>query len=444
VQRARVIRHLYRFYAVFVLTLIPTNAMADKLLPNQALAPNQRITSLNGRYYFVYQTDGNLVLYKIYPNGTQKALWASGTNGKPGTTCIMQPDGNLVIYNAAHKPLWSSNTFHDAGSSLVLQDDGNAVIYNAAHKAIWASNTMQKTVPSGPTATGDTMRPSQVLNPGQSIRSGSGKFTFILQTDGNLVLYKNLSTGGQKALWASNTNGKLTQVAIMQPDGNLVLYDVDGKALWASNTSHDPGARFVLQDDGNGVVYRPNNSAAWSTNTFMQTVNLHVKVLTNPSRFTIAQMVNTMRDIYIDAGVNVVLRSTETLNAASPALAALNDVDTGSCTSGNASAEQRALSNFRANAGATDVVVYVCRSVSYAKGTLNGCASFPAGRPMAVIASYCSVYTLAHEVGHVLGLSHVGDSNRLMTGGGTDNITNAPPDLVAAEIMTMINSGFTV
>jgi hypothetical protein len=300
---------------------------------------------------------------------------------------------------------------------------------------------VQKSVPSGPTATGDTMRPGQVLNPGQSIRSNSGKFTFILQADGNLVLYKNLSTGGQKALWASNTNGKPTQVCIMQSDGNLVLYDVDGNALWSSNTFHDAGARLVMQDDGNAVIYRTNNSAAWSTNTWMQTVNLHIKILTSPSRFTITQMVNTMRDIYIDAGINVVLRSTETLNAASPALAALNDVDTGTCTSGNASAEQQALSNFRANAGANDVVVYVCRSVSFNTGSLNGCASFPAGRPMAVIAS---VYTLAHEVGHVLGLGHVSDNNRLMTGLGTDNITNPPPDLVASEIQTMINSGFTV
>lgn len=418
--------------------------MSDKLLPNQVLGPNQSITSLNGRYFFVYQTDGNLVLYKRYPNGSQKALWASGTNGKGGNRCIMQADGNLVIYNPANKPLWSSNTFHDAGSSLVMQDDGNAVIYNPAHKAIWASNSVQKTVPSGPTASGDTMRPGQVLNPGQSIRSTSGKFTFTLQTDGNLVLYKNISTGGQQARWASNTNGKPTQVCIMQGDGNLVLYDVDGKALWASNTAHDAGARCVMQDDGNGVIYRTNNSAVWSTNTFMQTVNLHVKILTNPTRFSVAQMVDTMRNIYIDAGVNVVLRSTETLNAASPALVALNDVDTGSCTLGNASAEQQALSNFRANAGGNDVVVYVCRSVSYNSGSLNGCASFPAGRPMAVIASYCSLYTMAHEVGHVLGLNHVNDNNRLMTGLGTDNITNPPPDLIGSEIQTMINSGFTV
>jgi predicted Zn-dependent protease len=54
-----------------------------------------------------------------------------------------------------------------------------------------------------------------------------------------------------------------------------------------------------------------------------------------------------------------------------------------------------------------------------------------------------SDWTLAHEIGHVLGLVHVNDSNRLMTGGGTAKITNLPPDLVASEISTMQNSYYT-
>ena len=50
---------------------------------------------------------------------------------------------------------------------------------------------------------------------------------------------------------------------------------------------------------------------------------------------------------------------------------------------------------------------------------------------------------MAHEAGHVLGLNHVNDSNRLMTGNGTDNITNLPPDLIASEGATMLASGRT-
>ena len=172
-------------------------------------------------------------------------------------------------------------------------------------------------------------------------------------------------------------------------------------------------------------------------------VNLHVKILTNPTSFTFDAMLVAMREVYATAGIAVNIASTEVLNLSNPVLAPLNDVDTGSCTMGSVSAEQTALSNFRASASAIDVVVYLCRSVSWNSGSLNGCASFPANRPMVVVASYASRYTLGHEVGHVLGLGHVNDSNRLMTGNGTGNITNPPPDLIQSEKNTMIASPFT-
>ncbi len=97
-----------------------------------------------------------------------------------------------------------------------MQNDGNVVVYRPDNTAIWATNTW---VPTGPTAQGDQMQPGQVLNPGQSINSADGRFTFIYQNDGNLVLYRS-----GVALWASGTNGRGVGVCIMQADGNLVLY----------------------------------------------------------------------------------------------------------------------------------------------------------------------------------------------------------------------------
>ncbi len=52
-------------------------------------------------------------------------------------------------------------------------------------------------------------------------------------------------------------------------------------------------------------------------------------------------------------------------------------------------------------------------------------------------------WTMAHEAGHVLGLSHVNNNDRLMTGNGTGNITNPPPDLASSEVTTMLNSNLT-
>ncbi|MEC5182518.1 hypothetical protein RCH07_003896 [Arthrobacter sp. CG_A4] len=164
------------------------------------------------------------------------------------------------------------------------------------------------------------------------------------------------------------------------------------------------------------------------------TVRLHAKVLTAPT-VAVDTAVQRMREVYATAGIGVELVSTENLN-----LPALNDVDVGSCVLGQTSAEQNQLFANRNNAGNNDVVVYFVRSTV---PPFNGCAAFPSGQPGAVIAQGATQWTLGHEVGHVLDLRHVNDNDRLMTGNGTGNITNPPPDLINTEVTSMINSTFT-
>jgi hypothetical protein len=143
-----------------------------------------------------------------------------------------------------------------------------------------------------------------------------------------------------------------------------------------------------------------------------------------------------MRQVYNTVGIAVQFASTENLN-----FPALNDLDVGTCTLGNTTAEQNQLFANRNNAGANDVVVYFVRSTV---PPFNGCAAHPAGQPGAVVVQGATQWTLAHEVGHVLGLFHVNNNDRLMTGNGTANITNPPPDLIASEATTMLASPFTI
>jgi hypothetical protein len=201
----------------------------------------------------------------------------------------------------------------------------------------------------------------------------------------------------------------------------------------------------VLTSAPSAVSWGPNridcfvmgtDSALWHKWwALVSTVRFHAKVLTAPN-VAINTMVDRMRQVYASVGIAVNFVSTENLN-----LPALNDLDVGACTLGNTTAEQNQLFANRNNAGANDVVVYFVRSTV---PPLNGCAAHPAGRPGAVVAQGATQWTLGHEVGHVLGLFHVNNNDRLMTGNGTANITNPPPDLVATETTTMLTSPFTI
>jgi hypothetical protein len=80
----------------------------------------------NSGFRLQFQNEGNLVLYYM---ATCTALFSSNTQGQNANLCVMQGDGNLVIYDNNRKPLWYSRTDGHPGAWLQLQGDGNLVIY---------------------------------------------------------------------------------------------------------------------------------------------------------------------------------------------------------------------------------------------------------------------------------------------------------------------------
>lgn len=204
------------------------------------LQAGESMTSPNGQYQLVMQTDGNLVLYRT--GGS--AIWATSTNGS-GRWASMQADGNLVVY-VGSTAIWSSNTAGWSGANLVVQDDGNLVIYSGG-RAIWSKDSILY----------DRLSKDQRLNADQSLISPNRQYTLIMQGDGNLVLYKT----GAGAQWATSTNGP-GRWAVMQGDGNFVVY-TGSTPVWASNTAGKTGAYLRVQDDGNLVIYQ-GSTPVWS------------------------------------------------------------------------------------------------------------------------------------------------------------------------------------
>lgn len=145
-------------------------------------------------------------------------------------------------------------------------------------------------------------------------------------------------------------------------------------------------------------------------------VRLRFVVLAEP-RVPRAQMLADARAVYGRAGIEIELLGERTMNAPQ-----LEDLEAGECND-ETTTEQEDLFAERAGAGATDLVVYFVRTTI---PPYNGCAVHPPNAPGAVVAAVGSQWTLGHEVGHVLGLAHVDDDSRMMTGNGTSRIVGVP------------------
>jgi len=86
-----------------------------------------------------------------------------------------------------------------------------------------------------------------------------------------------------------------------------------------------------------------------------------------------------------------------------------------------------------------EILCYWVQTVLKGTTRLAGCASHPSDQPACVVAAGGSPWTLAHEVGHVLGLSHVSGHQNLMSR-PTASIQANPPQLSESEVTAIKRS----
>jgi hypothetical protein len=256
----------------------------------QSLFIGDSVSSPSGNVRLIFQSDTNLVLYRLGSPATPLWTYTTGAlDGKshPGyrsTTPInlaatqvqMQANGNLLITSGPYV-VFSSQTTRHPGATLAVQDDGRIVIsYHG--KSLWSSNTdaiLSPYVFGGPNYPVFGNALSSVLLPGESLQIGdflispytpdagtvpapgvTYSYTVLtLQNDGNLVDYQTDGTN-YTPLWSTLTG----IIGRDQPDpsahGNRLVMTADGDAqliddtenrlAWHSDTGGDPSDVFVL------------------------------------------------------------------------------------------------------------------------------------------------------------------------------------------------------
>ena len=240
---------------------------SPSILPGGSqLSPGQAISSPDGRYQLIFQTDGNLVIYRA--DGAP--IWWTGTHGISPGAARMQTDGNFVVYDSANAPAWHTYTYGNPGAYLSMQNNGAFVIHAANGARLWGSPVPPNEVNpppggggGGPTAPSpDTLAVGARLYPGQAVQSLDRRFALTYQTDGNLVLY---GPGGVPR-WSTQAFSS-PGYAEMQVDGNFVVYASDGTPIWASGTSGSRGGTLVVHNDGQVDITTAQGLVVWQTGT---------------------------------------------------------------------------------------------------------------------------------------------------------------------------------
>ncbi|GLK72716.1 hypothetical protein KHC23_08315 [Ancylobacter dichloromethanicus] len=110
------------------------------------------------------------------------------------------------------------------------------------------------------------LRNGEFLSRGQSVASPSGRYAFMLETGGRLVLLDRQDMASPRRLWVAQRNGAdaIGARAIQQADSNFVLYTDHNAVAFASDTFKGGATLLRVTDAGTVTIDRADGTSIWS------------------------------------------------------------------------------------------------------------------------------------------------------------------------------------
>jgi hypothetical protein len=228
----------------------------------------------NDNITLLMQPNGNLVLY-IYINKTQIPIWQTNTSGKSsGPYQAEYKKGNLVVLDGKMKSIWSSETSQYMSDRLQLNANGTMSIYHNINP-IWISNSNNLTASYGNTGLWHTkILKTSKLEKTMSIKEGqaitNGKYTLVLQLDGNLVLY-SFDKNTQVPMWQSKSSGHAQGPFTLTNHSSTGQFTITGTQL--DLLGHKTANEIVIWSGIDDKMSKPNSTLVLTNKGELQVID---------------------------------------------------------------------------------------------------------------------------------------------------------------------------
>ncbi len=158
---------------------------------------------------------------------------------------------------------------------------------------------------------------------------------------------------------------------------------------------------------------------------YTKRIPIHIRSIAQPT-FDLRKSLAYTQGLYASIDVHFDIQSNQGMALKKNDLIKLSTIN-GACTYNQSNAEHTLLYKLAGLTKKDGLVVFIVKGIQKPNGgILNGCAGFLPGSPSVIVSSTASIFTIAHEIGHVLlgayAPSHTKSKRNIMFGGGTNNI----------------------
>ena len=116
------------------LTYWNTHTHLASLSSTRSLSANWTMYSPNGECRLIMMATGQMVLQ----SASYGTLWSSHGAYAPGSSAVMEDNGNLVVTSPSNRVLWASGSL-GASATLLLTNAGRAVVESARGQWLWSN-----------------------------------------------------------------------------------------------------------------------------------------------------------------------------------------------------------------------------------------------------------------------------------------------------------------